>query len=197
MKNSTLKRLLSFLMAVSMVMSIAVMPAAATEGSEEEPPHTCVFTTETARTEATCGNPGSVTMACSCGETETQEIPATGEHNYENGVCTVCEQNKPCTLALDCDAPQHVEECLSQATCTCVRQCSETMACPVCEGHGECKGGEGHRTGSSARSKSRKIIIFLRANKKAISFSYRCSSEFLFTLDKKMQNSILLCFLLW
>lgn len=142
MKNSTLKRLLSFLMAVSMVMSIAVMPAAATEGSEEEPPHTCVFTTETARTEATCGNPGSVTMACSCGETETQEIPATGEHNYENGVCTVCEQNKPCTLALDCDAPQHVEECLSQATCTCVRQCSETMACPVCEGHGECKGGE-------------------------------------------------------
>lgn len=142
MKNSSLKRLLCFLMAVSMVLSITVMPAAATGETTAEAEHTCVFTTETARTEATCGDSGSVTRACTCGKTETQEIPATGAHNYENGVCTGCTQNKPCTLELDCDAPQHVEQCLSQASCTCIRQCSETMACPVCESHGQCKGGE-------------------------------------------------------
>lgn len=213
MKNAKLKRLLSFLMAVSMVMSIVVMPAAATEGETEQ--HTCSYTETTTATcgaagiktktcsvcdsviteddpatgnhsytettTATCGAAGIKTKNCSvCGDVVTEEDPATGIHSYENGVCTVCSAAKPCTLAADCDAPQHVEECLSrcngeaectnkahketclsqctgevlcgnkahkegclsQADCTCIRACSDTKACPVCEGNGECKGAE-------------------------------------------------------
>ena len=195
MNRTMLKRLSALMLALALVMSNTVMPAFATGGETEatpcshnfengvctlcEEPHDCSFETETARTEATCETAGSVTKACSCGATDTQEIGATG-HSYTDGICSVCEAKKPCSLAADCDAPEHVEECLSQCTgeaecankthkedclsqctgavncenkahkedclsqadCTCVRLCSETMACPVCEGNGECKGDE-------------------------------------------------------
>ncbi len=41
--------------------------------------------------EATCGTNGEMTYTCSgCGNTYTEVILATGEHNYVDGECTVC-----------------------------------------------------------------------------------------------------------
>lgn len=153
MKNSKLKRLVSFLMAVSMVMSIMVMPAAAEEGApadpaeitETTPPcthdfvngvctlctaeHDCSFETETGRTEPTCGEAGSVTKTCSCGKTNTTAIDATGEHNYVEGYCEVCGYPKPCTHDADCDAPQH-ENCIK--LCTGHVNCESTVHLDTC-----------------------------------------------------------------
>ena len=40
---------------------------------------------------ATCGADGVKTVVCECGETiSTENVAATGEHNYVNGVCSVC-----------------------------------------------------------------------------------------------------------
>ncbi len=52
------------------------------------------FTTDK---EATCGEAGSESRHCTvCGaKTDVTEIPATGEHNYVNGVCTVCGEPDP------------------------------------------------------------------------------------------------------
>ena len=42
-------------------------------------------------TPPTCVDPGCTTYTCPCGKNRQEEaIPATGEHTYENGVCTVC-----------------------------------------------------------------------------------------------------------
>lgn len=39
----------------------------------------------------TCAQPGSKTIECTvCAYGKVQEIPATGEHTYENGKCSVC-----------------------------------------------------------------------------------------------------------
>lgn len=152
MNRPMLKRLAAFVLAFMLVMT-NVMPALATEGEGEacshnfengactlcQAPHECSFETEIAKTEATCDNAGSVTKACSCGATDTQAIGALG-HSYVEGICSVCNTKKPCTMALDCDAPEHVEECLSQCTgepeCankahkeTCLSQCTGNLNC--------------------------------------------------------------------
>ncbi|MEA4965617.1 MAG: L,D-transpeptidase family protein [Oscillospiraceae bacterium] len=42
-------------------------------------------------TAPTCVTPGVMTYTCNvCGETRTETIPATGQHNFVNGVCTIC-----------------------------------------------------------------------------------------------------------
>ena len=46
--------------------------------------------TETVTTPATCGTAGLKTFTCECGDSYTQEIPATGNHTYVDGVCSVC-----------------------------------------------------------------------------------------------------------
>ncbi len=44
----------------------------------------------------TCTQPGSIEYECTgCGETMIETIPATGQHNYVNGVCTVCGADEP------------------------------------------------------------------------------------------------------
>ncbi len=53
----------------------------------------CVHSNTTETTvEATCTTAGSTTVTCDdCGETiSTTEIPATGEHTYVDGACSVC-----------------------------------------------------------------------------------------------------------
>lgn len=46
---------------------------------------------------ADCGTSGIKQVTCSeCGNTKPEEtIPATGKHNYENGICTVCGVKDP------------------------------------------------------------------------------------------------------
>ena len=44
----------------------------------------------------TCVDKGVKTYTCgTCKETKTEEIPATGEHNYVGGVCTGCGKEEP------------------------------------------------------------------------------------------------------
>ena len=154
MQKTNFKRILSFLTAVSMVMSMVILPAAA----EEETDHTHDYTQETIVTEATCGIAGSKKLSCTCSDFIEEGIPATGEHNYDQGVCTVCGAEKPCNGTADCDAPTHTsclsqcdlhtscpsdvhkEGCLKDAPCTCIQACSENLACPVCQDNGTCTG---------------------------------------------------------
>lgn len=49
------------------------------------PPHEHQYVV-TSRTEPTCGSPGSVTYTCSCGDSYTEELPATGQHTWDSGV---------------------------------------------------------------------------------------------------------------
>ncbi len=49
---------------------------------DKKPPHTHAYTGEISRVEPTCGKPGSRVMKCSCGDTQTQQISATGKHTY-------------------------------------------------------------------------------------------------------------------
>ena len=52
--------------------------------------HTCAHV-ETSRTDATCGADGSVTYTCSCGDSYTETLPATGEHVYFDDCSAICE----------------------------------------------------------------------------------------------------------
>ena len=49
-------------------------------------------------TAATCGKDGKIVYTCTkadCGMTKTEVIPATGNHSYANGACTVCGKEDP------------------------------------------------------------------------------------------------------
>ena len=61
--------------------------------TEEEEPHTHSYASSVT-TAATCETAGVRTYTCSCGNTYTEEIPATG-HNYVDGVCTICGAADP------------------------------------------------------------------------------------------------------
>ena len=68
-------------------------------------------------TEPTCADAGVKTYTCSgCGETKTEDIDATGIHNYVNGICAndSCGLIATCNKAEDCPALSHEADCLSQ-----------------------------------------------------------------------------------
>ncbi|MBQ6889771.1 MAG: hypothetical protein IJN53_01950, partial [Oscillospiraceae bacterium] len=58
-------------------------------GSTGDETHTHSYSSSVT-TAATCGQAGVKTYTCSCGDSYTESIPATGNHNYSNGTCTVC-----------------------------------------------------------------------------------------------------------
>ena len=60
-------------------------------------------------TPPTCGAAGVETRTCSdCDEVETRLIPPTGNHNYVNGICTVCLTIEPAHLIVS-DATAHAD----------------------------------------------------------------------------------------
>ena len=62
---------------------------------ETPAPHEHVFD-QVERVEPTCGADGYIQYKCSCGELGNREIlPATGAHNYVDGVCTGCGAADP------------------------------------------------------------------------------------------------------
>lgn len=63
------------------------------DGGDDSHIHRYIATVTTA---ATCETAGVRTYVCSCGNSYTEAIPATG-HNYVDGVCTVCGQTQPDT----------------------------------------------------------------------------------------------------
>ena len=54
--------------------------------------HLHAYENETVTTEASCAKAGERTSVCACGKLRTVVIPATGEHQYVNDVCTVCNR---------------------------------------------------------------------------------------------------------
>lgn len=95
--------------------------------------HECSFGNWIITIKPTCVDVGSKYRECSCGNIETDEIPATGEHNYtwketdkatctENGVetefCIICNQ-KGKTRVIDKLGHQTGDwEVITEATCT-------------------------------------------------------------------------------
>ena len=64
------------------------------DDNKQEPSHTHNY--KETRTEATCGKAGSIVKKCSCGDTKTETIPPTGNHNYSGGpTCIVCGTSNP------------------------------------------------------------------------------------------------------
>ena len=65
-------------------------------GEKSEPiPH--AFTEEVTKA-PTCVASGEAVLTCECGETKTKVLPATGKHEYVDGVCKVCGKGEN-----DCD----------------------------------------------------------------------------------------------
>lgn len=59
-------------------------------------PHEHSYTEDVSkRVEPTCANEGSKTLTCSCGHIKTEKIPATDNHNYVDGKCSVCGKDNP------------------------------------------------------------------------------------------------------
>ena len=44
--------------------------------------------------EATCTEDGIITYTCECGDTYTETIPASGHHDFVDGICTVCGKSE-------------------------------------------------------------------------------------------------------
>ncbi len=92
--------------------------------------HTHEYTPTT--TEPTCAEKGLITYTCSCGDSYTEEIPATGEHTWDDGkitteptctekgvktfTCTVC---KTATYTEDVEALKHDEKTHEAKAPTC------------------------------------------------------------------------------
>lgn len=72
--------------------------------------HTHSYTEEIIK-EATCGEAGSKKLTCSCGDVKTEEIPATGNHNYVDGICSECGGKEPCTSHVDVDNNHLCDNC--------------------------------------------------------------------------------------
>lgn len=80
--------------------------------------HTHVFGHWTVTAEATCGADGLQMRTCACGASETQTIPATAEHDYDDEYdadCNVCGgvrevSERPVIPELPADAPTFVVE---------------------------------------------------------------------------------------
>ncbi|MBQ6890526.1 MAG: family 43 glycosylhydrolase, partial [Oscillospiraceae bacterium] len=67
---------------------------AAAGGSSGGDVHTHSYSSKVT-TAATCATAGVRTYTCSCGDSYTESIPATGNHSYSNGSCTVCGAKDP------------------------------------------------------------------------------------------------------
>ena len=69
------------------------------EGGEETTPceHTNIITTTV---DATCTEAGSTTVTCDdCGETISSEVIEATGHQYENGICSVCDAKESASLS--------------------------------------------------------------------------------------------------
>ncbi len=54
--------------------------------------HTHAYENETVTAEATCAKNGEKVAICLCGQSKVTVIPATYEHDYADGVCSVCKK---------------------------------------------------------------------------------------------------------
>lgn len=135
--NTGIKKLFSLLLCICMLLSMN-SPAFAAEVEEI----TCTHDAATEPVAPTCITPGNENIVCSlCGELIDNSIPATGIHNYVNGICANdgCGLVATCNKAEDCPAAAgHDADCLSQLCDKCGNPnhnnscpCSKEATCPA------------------------------------------------------------------
>ena len=66
-------------------------------GGDKEHEHS--FENATVTKASTCTQEGKETATCECGVVKVTILPATGAHNYQNKVCTVCARKDPTGLS--------------------------------------------------------------------------------------------------
>jgi hypothetical protein len=71
------------------------------EPASTESGHEHVYSSEVTKP-ATCGKPGVMTYTCECGDTYTEEIPATGNHSYTSNVTTPATCAVPGVMTYTC-----------------------------------------------------------------------------------------------
>lgn len=126
------------------LLAFAVALTTAFVGCNSPEAHVHEYGEWTVVTEATCGTKGARERVCSCGEKETEEIAATGEHDYEwttkkqstckeegieDGVCKKCGNTAERTLPL---STEHKYEYSVKTPATCSMQGEKEGRCSVC-----------------------------------------------------------------
>ncbi len=92
-----MKRTMSLVLTLVMLVGLMPMQAIATEGE-----HTHTYTPTV--TAPTCTGQGYTTYTCDCGDNYTDEyVEATG-HTYENGICVACGEAQPMESVTSTDA---------------------------------------------------------------------------------------------
>lgn len=71
-----------------------------TGNGNEDGEHTHTYGAWITVKDATCASTGSKARVCHCGDTETETIAALG-HNYVNGKCKTCNEEKPSAFVPD------------------------------------------------------------------------------------------------
>ena len=69
------------------------------QNTEQETLHEHVFENPTVTKAPTCAEDGQQTATCACGVVKVTAIPATGEHNYQDKICSVCGRKDPTGLS--------------------------------------------------------------------------------------------------
>lgn len=93
-----------------------------TDCGEKDPNHVHSYT-EAVTKEPTCTEAGEKTYTCDCGDSYTEEIPATG-HHYENGECTDCGEKDP-----NYHTHSYTETVTKEPTCTEAGEKTYTCEC--------------------------------------------------------------------
>ena len=94
--NRILKVTVLFCLTVALLMS--AVSCTLTNSNDPNGEHIHKFENATAIKSPTCTQDGKQTATCSCGMLEVTILPATGNHTYQNKVCTVCKRNDPTGL---------------------------------------------------------------------------------------------------
>ena len=90
--NNIWKRSLSLILAVVMILGAVPMNVFATDAIVEEASEPAEHVHEyvgSVEAEATCGAEGAMLYACACGDSYSDVIPATGEHQWDEGEVTL------------------------------------------------------------------------------------------------------------
>ena len=90
-----MRKILKSAVLLCLAMLVLVMTVSCKKDNGAESPvipqvHNHTFESPTVVKNCTCTEDGKQTAACSCGALKVTILPATGNHTYENKVCTVC-----------------------------------------------------------------------------------------------------------
>lgn len=126
-------------------VSLAETQGNATDATVESAAHEHSFTLE--NDTATCGESGTATYRCSCGEVQTKESQATGKHSFgkwsstgntlHQRVCTVCGSSEEADHSWDSGKEDPKATCEQEGlfvrTCTACDQTSKPEVIPITE----------------------------------------------------------------